>query len=425
MRVLMNGVSALKPKTGVGHTTAYLHRALTELRPDDRFWLYPGDTAAALVRRGLRTKNLTPRSPLSFSPPRFGEGPGEGLPSKRPNPPTPFPKREGGAKPSRWKSHLAELAKAAYRVHIGVAARWGKFDLYHEPNFVPVRTHLPTVVTVHDLSVLLFPQWHPADRVKYHETHFRRGVESAEHVVVVSESVRQEVISVLGIAPHRVTAVHNGIGDQFRPQSPEAVVATRRKLGLPPRYQVYVGTIEPRKNVRTLLRAFCDLPAELRERCPLVLAGGWGWKSEPERELFESEAKHLGAIHLGYVEDADLPGILAGADALLYPSYYEGFGLPPVEMLACGGAVVASTADALKEMVGGFAPLLAPADLEGWRDVMRRVALREEPPRDVGKGMAHAGRFTWTAAAAKTVAVYERVLGIAAPANTETRRAAA
>ena len=391
MRVLMNGVSALKPKTGVGHTTAHLHRALEAIRPADRFWLYPGDTVAALVRRALRRPPAKPRAARSGNP-----------------------------------SALTELAKATYRLHLRLAARWGNFDLYHEPNFVPIRTHLPTVVTIHDLSVLLYPQWHPADRVRFHDAHFRRGIAAADHVVVVSESVRREVVTHLGLSPSRVTAVLNGIGDHYRPQPREVIERVRHELGLPPRYLLYVGTIEPRKNIGTLLRAFITLPANLRDACPLVLAGSWGWKSEPERELFETDARPKGAIHLGYVEDADLPGIYAGAAALLYPSFYEGFGLPPVEMLACGGVVIASTADAVREVVGGHALLLDPHDLDGWRTAMQRAIAEPDSLDETRRGgVGHARRFTWDAAARTVHGVYQQVLGIApAMAATRTDRAA-
>jgi alpha-1,3-rhamnosyl/mannosyltransferase len=316
------------------------------------------------------------------------------------------------------------VAKRCYHAHFRAAARVGRFDLYHEPNFVPIATHLPTVVTVHDLSVVLHPEWHPADRVAFHHRHFRRGLDLAEHVVVVSESVRKEVIGVLGVRPDRVTAVPNGIGEQYRPQPPEAVAAVRRRLGLPPRYALAVGTIEPRKNILTLLRAFCDLPAAAREACPLVLAGGWGWKSEPERGLFEAEARAKGVIHLGYVADADLPGLYAGAAALFYPSFYEGFGLPPVEMLACGGGVVASTAAAVREVVGGHARLIDPHDLDGWRDALGRVATDPEYLAESSRGGAtHASRFTWKVAAERTREVYRKVLGRADLPATLTRAA--
>ena len=380
MRVILNGVSALKPKTGVGHTTANLHRALVKQGTPDQFWLYPGETISRIARRALQPQ------PGANKPP-----PGV----------------------NRFKAHIASLAKAAYRAHFQTAARWGKFDLYHEPNFVPIRTHLPTVVTVHDLSVLLHPDWHPADRVTVHEQHFRHGLESAAHVIVVSESVRSEAITLLGLPASRVTAIHNGIDDRFRPQRPEMIEEMRQRLGLPRRYMLAVGTIEPRKNIQTLLRAFCDLPAHLQSSCPLVLAGGWGWKSGPERELFERKARHRGAIHLGYVDDADLPALYGGAAALFYPSFYEGFGLPPVEMLACGGGVVASTAAAIQEVTGGHAPLLDPADLEGWRDAMRHVAVFPDALDSYRRGgIAHARRFTWGSAARKALGVYRQALGI-------------
>lgn len=381
MRVILNGVSTLRAKTGVGHTTANLHRALVARATGDTFWLYPGRTIARLAGR------LVGRS---------GGGANSGA--------------------AGWKDRVKDGAKAAYRAHLRAAARWGGFDLYHEPNFVPVQTHLPTVVTVHDLSVVLHPEWHPADRVAFHAKHFEAGLRRADHVVVVSECVRRELIAECGVPPARVTAVLNGIGDGFRPQPPEVVTTTRTRLMLPDRYFLVVGTIEPRKNVLALLRAFCDLPAELRAACPLVLAGGWGWKSEPERVFFESEARVKGVRHLGYVADGDLPALYAGAAALLYPSFYEGFGLPPVEMLATGGGVIASTAAAVREVVGGHAMMLDPHDLAGWRDALGEVAA--DPAALDGYrrgGIAHARRFTWSAAADRTLAVYRSVLGVAPP----------
>ena len=404
MRVILNGVSALKPKTGVGHTTANLHRALTEQGGEDAYWLYPGEWVGGVVRRVMGR----PDAPAS--------GYGRMAPPGRSRPDHLRPGGAGDRSPTRERrerGRLVALAKAAYRLHFGLVSRVGRFDLYHEPNFVPVPTHLPTVVTVHDLSVVLHPDWHPADRVRFHDRHFRNGIEAAEHVVVVSESVRREAVEVLGLRPDRVTAIPNGIGAQYRPQPPEAVAEVRRRLGLPPRYALAVGTIEPRKNILTLLRAFCDLPAVVRDACPLVLAGGWGWKSEPVRELFEGEARAKGAIHLGYVADEDLPGLYTGAAALLYPSFYEGFGLPPVEMLACGGGVVASTDPAVREAVGGHARFLDPRDLDGWRDALRRVAAEPDYLTESRRGgAAHARRFTWALAAERTRGVYRRVLGL-------------
>ena len=391
MRVLFNGVSAIKPRSGVGHTTANLHRALAEHFPNETFWLYPGETISRTARRMIANSGGVTRRP--------------GL----------------GSNKTKTAGKPAAICRWAYQLHLRAAARWGDFDLYHEPNFVPVRMHLPTVVTVHDLSVLRHPEWHPAERVRMYERDFARGIAAAKHVVVVTNAVRNEVIADLGLPPERVTAIHWGIGDEFRPQSAAGIHAVRARLGLP-RFLLYVGTIEPRKNVRTLLRAFCDLPPAVREACPLVLAGGWGWKAEPERELFAA-AQSLGVRHLGYVADADLPALYGAADALLYPSFYEGFGLPPVEMLACGGAAIVSTADAVREVVGSHGAQLDPHDLQGWRDAMRRAITDPDWLAGLRRGgVAHAARFTWANAARTTFDVYQRVLGVAP--TVASRRAA-
>jgi alpha-1,3-rhamnosyl/mannosyltransferase len=182
--------------------------------------------------------------------------------------------------------------------------------------------------------------------------------------------------------------------------------------------------VEPRKNLTTLLRAFCDLPAAIRESCPLVLGGSWGWRSEPERELFESEARHKCVRYLGYIADDDLPGLYAGAEALFYPSHYEGFGLPPIEMMATGGAAVVSTADAVREVVGKQAIQIEPGDLEGWREALRRtITDRDYLAAFRGRGVAHAAQFSWTEAARSTLAVYRRVLS-QKPESASSRRAA-
>jgi alpha-1,3-rhamnosyl/mannosyltransferase len=250
-------------------------------------------------------------------------------------------------------------------------------------------------------------------------------VESAAHILVDSDAVRSEAIRVLGLEPRRVTTIHCGISPRFRPHTPAELGEIRKRLHLPQRYLLYVGTVEPRKNLTTLLRAFCDLPAELREACPLILGGSWGWKSEAERELYESEARHKGVRYIGYVADDDLPGLYAGAEALFYPSHYEGFGLPPVEMMACGGAAVVSTADAVREVVGASAPIIEPGDLAGWRDALRRTITEPDyldPYRR--RGRAHASKFSWEEAARSTFEVYRRVLGLPAQPSSLSHRAA-
>ncbi len=396
MRVLFNGVTTLKPKTGIAHAAANLHTALVATFPTDAFWLYPGAQLKRAAGRFFRPSD----KPVASS-------------NMRPNPLKRLAKRT-----------LGVVARFGYATHFQTTARTGRFDLYHEPNFVPFRTGLPLVVTVFDLSVLLFPEWHPSERVKAHETAFARGVALADHIIVGTEAVRAEAQRHLGLSPDRVTAMLCGVGPQFRPQSPDVIASLRLKHNLPPRYTLYVGTIEPRKNIGMLLRAFCDLPPKARETCPLVLAGGWGWKADAERELFHSIAKPLGAIHLGYVPDDDLPALYAGAEALLYPTFYEGFGMPPVEAMACGTAAVTSTADAVREVVGTHALTIDPNNLDGWRDALNRIATdREFLSYYRRRGITHAATFTWEACARVTHGVYRKVLGLP-QADAVARRAA-
>ncbi len=392
MRVLFNGTSTIRAKSGVGHTTTQLHQALCALAPKDEFWLYPGNALRRLASHYLKpqvqqTGTIAPPKPASNG----------------------FLKRRA-----------LQTVQLGYAAHFHAVARLGRFDLYHEPNLVPFGIHLPTVVTVHDLSVVLFPEWHPTERVRRYEKAFARGIERAAHILVDSNSVRIEAIRILGLNPERVTTIHMGIGSNFHVQTENELVEMRSRLGLPTRYLLYVGTVEPRKNLTTLLRAYCDLPAKLREQCPLILGGRWGWKSEPVRELFESEARHRNVRYLGYVADEELPALYGGAIALLYPSFYEGFGLPPIEAMACGTAAIVSTADAVREVVGKQAILIDANDSTGWCKAMQRaIEERDYLENYRQSGIAHAARFSWDRAAKTTLEVYREVLGLAGSKNRQ------
>jgi len=381
VRVLINGLPTLKRKTGVGHYTAELAAALVRNFPADEYTLYPGAAASGLWRL------------VSGAAPR----PGAAAPAAR-----------------SGKSMLLAAGKALARdaigLHFGAYSRHYPFDVYHETNFVPVPTGLPTVLNVHDLSVLLYPEWHPADRVGHHRRHFLDGLRRADRVLTISDAVKGELVAHCGVAPERIVTVHCGVSPAFRPHAAGEVAAARHRLGLPGRYFLCVGTVEPRKNLGMLFAAYCSLPDEARAGCPLVVAGPWGWKSEAVRGYYERVGRHRGVRHVGYVADADRPALYAGAAALLYPSFYEGFGLPPVEMLACGGRVVASTAAAVREVCGDAAEALDPADGDAWRDAMLRVVASPGPtPAEVEQRLRQAARYTWGRAAAETRAVYAAV----------------
>ena len=286
------------------------------------------------------------------------------------------------------------------------------FDLYHEPNFLAHPCDLPTVVTVHDLSVLSHPEWHPAARVEQYRREFERTLRQACHLFTVSAAMKDEIVRELGWPSERVSVTYNGRRPSLRPLPPAACAPALRKLGLSPGYVLHVGTIEPRKNLPLLVRAHDALPAAVRRRHPLVLVGGSGWNAAGlEGELRARQGE--GTVRrLGYVADADLAAVYSSARVLAFPTLYEGFGMPTVEMLACGGAVLASTAPAVAEVVGGAAHLVDPHDEPGWRDALLRACTDRDWVDELRSGAEAAARpFTWERTARQAVSGYRKALG--------------
>lgn len=386
MRVLINGVAALRPKTGIGHYIESLCEHFTAAA-GDHLEIFPGATARNLVRGLFKSGSAHPaKNAVARSGPVF----------------------------SQWKSTSIKWAQKAgslvfRRAFRATAARLNG-DLYHEPNYIPWRCELPTVATIHDLSVLLYPEWHPIERVKYFETHFYRGLKRCVHLITDTECVRQEIINKLGIHPAHLSTVHLGVRPNFRPLPTEQVTPLLKKLNLQPGFLLHVGTIEPRKNLLRLMQAYGDLPQPLREKHPLVLVGGWGWKTERIRDYYETTGRHQGVIKLGYVPDEDLPALYNGARALVFPTQYEGFGLPPLEMLACGGVALCSTAGSVGEIMPRDQRMLSPEDVCAWRDAMRELLTGDDFWRGLRRGsLEHASRFTWENCARQTWDVYRRV----------------
>jgi alpha-1,3-rhamnosyl/mannosyltransferase len=284
--------------------------------------------------------------------------------------------------------------------------------VYHEPNFIPFPSDLLTVATIHDLSILQSPEWHPADRLAYFDKHFQRGLAQCAHFIAISEFGRRELVTKLGISPERISRTYMGIRPDLTPLPRCRVEPILRRLGLPAQYLLYVGTIEPRKNLLMLLRAYCSLPARLRTAWPLVLVGGWGWNAQDVADFYHNEAQARGVIYRGYVPDKYLGALYNGARALVFPSHYEGFGLPPLEMMACGGAVLASTAGALVETMGDQAHLIGASDVDGWQRSMERVLTDDDWCQALREGATTVARpYTWEQCAADTIRAYRRVCG--------------
>ncbi|HEV3443694.1 MAG TPA: glycosyltransferase family 1 protein [Gemmataceae bacterium] len=392
MRVVVNQLASLGVKTGIGHYTVELLRCLRQQAGDDQIESFPNGWIRCAREVGTR---LRPHL--------------EGCARH----PAGVARQASAGIRQQAVGCLRQIGRVVMVQHFRMVCAARTYDLYHEPNFIPLPCDRPTIATIHDLSVILHPEWHPADRVAYFERHFHRAVKRCQHFFAISEFGRHEIIRHLGIAPERVTRTYMGIRTGLGPMDPGATASTLRKLGLPPRYLLYLGTLEPRKNVLMLLRAYCALPANVRGEWPLLLVGGWGWNAGELAEYLHNEARHRGVIHPGYIAEEYLPAIYNGARALLYPTLYEGFGLPPIEMMACGGAVVASTAGAVVETAGARAHLVHPEDCDGWRTAMIRLVEDNAWWKPLRKDVAQAAApFTWEQCAADTLRAYRLVCGI-------------
>jgi glycosyltransferase involved in cell wall biosynthesis len=381
MHVILNGIVACRPKTGIGHYLQSLHEHTRPPTAADRCSLFPGPLTLRLLQRML------------------GSASGVAAQSAR----APWT-----ALPGRW---LQRAGSCVFRRAFRATAHRLGCDLYHEPNYIPWDCNVPAVATIHDLSVLLYPDWHPAERVKHFETRFFRGLGRCAHLITDSHFIRRQLVHKLGVSADRVTTVHLGIRSLFRPLNSTDVLPVLTRYNLRQGYLLHVGTIEPRKNLLMLMRAYCDLPGTLRERSPLALVGGWGWQNENIREFYESTARHAGVIKLGYVPDDQMPALYNGARALVFPSHYEGFGFPPLEMMACGGAVLASSAASLQEVLPRSLKLLSPDDPAGWRDGMHAILVDDEHWRQNKRGaIEHARSFSWDRCARETWDVYKKTL---------------
>jgi glycosyltransferase involved in cell wall biosynthesis len=306
------------------------------------------------------------------------------------------------------------LLRFAQQQCFSVGLRQRNCDLYHEPGFLPFNFDGPTIVTIHDLSPLRYPEAHPPQRVREFNERLPRAIAKAAHIIVDAESVRAEVMQTFGVSADRIHAIHLGVAPHFHPRNAEETFAVRQHYQLEHgRYVLAVGTLEPRKNLIQAIDAYAGLPEAIRRTTPLVIAGMRGWLvSELETRLRQLEAR--GEVRwLGFVSNEALPSLYSGATMLVYPSLYEGFGLPVLEAMASGIPVVTSNRSSLPEVAGGVGVLVDPEDTEGLRSAMGRLIENKQEARRLGQlGIVRAGQFTWKDCAKKTIAIYQKAAQI-------------
>ncbi len=284
--------------------------------------------------------------------------------------------------------------------------------VFHGPNFYLPPFAGPSVCTFHDLSIFTWAHCHPPERVKYMRREIAATLKRANMLITDTETTRQEVAAYFNWPLDKIRAVPLACSDDFRPRSLEEIKPVLTKHGLSYQgYSLYVGTIEPRKNLDVLLDAYALLPQTVRQQWPLILIGYQGWRSEHLHVRIEAAVSEGWAHYLGFVEATELPLLYAGARVFVFPSLYEGFGLPVLEAMASGIPVVCSNASTLPEVTGEAAALCDPQDVEGLTELINR-ALQDENWRElaVKKGLLQAEKFSWQRCATETAAVYKEVL---------------
>lgn len=284
--------------------------------------------------------------------------------------------------------------------------------LYHEPNFLPFKFKGPTILTAHDLSWIRFPETHPKERVAMMNRYFEPGLRRVDLIITDSEFVKHELIEVFGIASDLIKTVPLGVEDSFHPRSIEETrsVLSRHNL-IHGQYLLSVGTLEPRKNLQATLRAYMQLSPSIRKQYPLVLVGMKGWHtSELEKQI--APLVRAGDIRqMGYLPRDELAIVVAGALTLIFPSIYEGFGLPPLEAMACGVPVITSNVSSLPEVVGDTGFLIDPHDVDSLTTSIEHMITAPEIRENLSqKAFARSLLFTWDNCVKQTVDSYRQVL---------------
>jgi len=284
--------------------------------------------------------------------------------------------------------------------------------IYHGPNFYVPKFRGTSVVTIHDLSVLTMPQFHPRERVLYLSREIEASLARSAMIITDSAYIKAEIVAHFNIPEDRIGVAKLACGEEFHPRSVQDTASVLKAYGLEYKvYTLYAGTIEPRKNLSALLEAYRRLPTPVRQRHPLVLAGYKGWNNTDIMTRIDRGRREGWVKYLGFVPNDELPILYAGAKLFAFPSLYEGFGLPVLEAMASGVPVLTSDRSSLPEVGGSAVLYTIPDDVEDMRNNLER-GLFDDAWRDAAiiRGTAQASRFSWKKCAEDTIAVYRAAL---------------
>jgi alpha-1,3-rhamnosyl/mannosyltransferase len=286
--------------------------------------------------------------------------------------------------------------------------------VFHGPNFFVPETDLASVVTIHDLSAYSYDHWHPATRITRMRQVLPQAVQRANLILTDSHATRLEVIREFGLNAEQVQAIHLGVDPVYHPRAQPEVAAILAQFGLAYEgFSLFVSTIEPRKNLLNLLQAYRQLPIVLRQRWPLVIIGSEGWNSQPIHDEITRAVGEEWVKYLGFVEQRFLPMLYAACRLFVYPSLYEGFGLPVAEAMASGVPVLTSDCSSMPEVAAGCALLVPPQDVDQISLGLQR-GLEDEAWRASAKqaGLQRAAELSWDTCVQQTTRAYQNALAL-------------
>jgi glycosyltransferase involved in cell wall biosynthesis len=394
-RVVLGADPLLQPFTGIGNYTRNLASNLLALQLLEELTLYangvvlPGETLASVVD-----------APAALPP---GE---DGLRSSA--------KWGGGLVRARAYLASQEWAVNAYQTLMPVIDRVRLYPyrgaVFHSPNYLLPPFNGPTVATFHDLSIQRYPAFHPATRVRLLDKRMGEVAKTASHIITDSIVVRAEVIEYFGLDAARVTAIPLAAGDQFQPRTEDACRQVLQPLGLTyKRFFLFASTIEPRKNLLRICAAYTALREAGKTDWPIVFVGGPGWQSEAEHQAIQALVSRGWAQYLGFVDANILPLLYSATGALVFPSIYEGFGLPALEAQQSGTRVITSRGSAMVEFSSEHDLLVDPLEVDSLIEAMETVV--ERGLADDGRPLQCAGSgLSWQKTARLTAEVYKKVL---------------
>lgn len=385
MRILLNGAPMLGRLTGIGQYGLSLLKALM---------LLPDDVGIETIGVFDGRQVLAPEDFLARLSHQTGAGRHRRLKS---------------VVRRIWPS-CRDWADRVRRFHLSRETRHTQWNVFHEPNFVSPQSALPLVTTVHDMSYLRYPQFLPKDRLAWLRRKMGHTLSRSRAILADSHFTRQELLELCPAAdPSRVVVTQLGVDFDYFNDAIHAqrVADVRRRLSLPKQFVLYLGTLEPRKNLQGLIQAYAGLSAEMQRAYPLVLAGMPGWNQAFFRRQL-AELRGRGVLHeVGYVAQDDVPALMRAATVFCFPSFYEGFGLPPLEAAACGTPVISSRAASLPEVLGEAALYVDPHSSDDIRTALVRVLESESLQRQLRQaGPVRASLFRWDDCARRTAQAY-------------------